>query len=159
MKYLFLGFLLVLAQACQFFEAKVPDEEQLLKERLEQVNWNEVTVYPSLPKCDKYYDKEQKKACFFSSMQNLLQEKIQPDTLSFLQSKTDTLWVKVTIKPDASLVFEPQIDDFQEPEKSVVLELINTQLVNFPAIEPAQKEGIPVTTQFLLPIVIKSEIQ
>lgn len=158
MKYLFLGILLFLAQSCQFFEAKVPDEQQLLDARLEQINWNEVTVYPSLPNCDKYYDKELKKACFFSSMQNLLQEKIQPDTLSFLQSKTDTLWVKVTIKPDASLIFEPQIDDFQEPEKSIVLELINTQLVNFPAIEPAQKEGIPVTTQFLLPIVIKSEL-
>lgn len=151
-------FLLVLVQACQFFEAKVLDEQQLLEERLNQVNWNEVTVYPSLPTCNKYYDKEQKKTCFFTSMQKLLQEKIQPDTLSFLQQKTDTLWVKVTIKPDATLTFEPQIENFQESEKATLLELIKAQLVDFPAIEPAQKEGIPVTTQFLLPIVVKTEL-
>uniref|UniRef100_UPI0040494505 hypothetical protein n=1 Tax=Flavobacterium sp. TaxID=239 RepID=UPI0040494505 len=158
MKQLSLCILLVLVQSCQFFDAKVPDEKQLLEERLEQINWQEVTVYPSLPSCDKYYDKAAKKDCFFESMQSLLQGKLQPDTLSFLQQKTDTLWVKITIKPDASLVFEPQVDTFQEPEKTTVLDLINAQLVNFPPIEPAQKDGIPVTTQFLLPIVVKTEI-
>ena len=70
----------------------------------------------------------------------------------------DTLEVKVTIFPDASLQFEPRF-----PKDSVAYDTIKIdsilryRLLDFPKVNPATKRGLPVKTQFILPVIIKSE--
>lgn len=146
---------LLLLSSCKYFDTPVPDEEELLQKRLNEINWKEVTVYPSLPECDALTDKEMKKECFFSSMTQLIQTKLNTDTLAVLYPEIDTINVRVTIFPDATLQFEPQLPkDSTAYNKVKIDSLLRARLQNFPKVEPAQKEGVPVKTQFILPVII-----
>jgi hypothetical protein len=149
---LLLPFLLV---SCQYLEKQVPDEDALLQERLKEVDWKNVSSYPSLSECDSITDKEQKKQCFFTNMAWLVQQKLGADTIALLAPQIDTIELKVTVFADATLKFEPQFPaDSVSYDKVKIDSIISSRLTDFPKIEPAQKEGVPVTTQFLLPVIL-----
>ena len=157
----FLGlFILILLASCQFFDKKAPSEEELLKKRLEEINWKEVSTYPSLAECDGILNEQQRRECFFSSMTRLVQEKLSTDTLAVLYPEADTIQVKVTVFPDASLQFEPQFpQDSVAYNKIKIDSILKARLADFPAVEPAQKQGVPVKTQFILPVILNVEKQ
>jgi hypothetical protein len=155
MKKLSVILLLMLLGSCQYFDRTVPDEEALLQKRLKEIDWNEVSSYPSVAECDSILDKEEKKECFFLVMSRLVQEKLDIDTIAILYPEADTIAVKVTVFADATLKFEPQVtQDSISYDKVKVDSIINARLVDFPKIEPAQKEGVPVTSQFILPVIL-----
>jgi hypothetical protein len=150
--------LLLLLASCQLFDRQVPDEEELLQQRLKEINWKEVTTYPTIAECEGVINNEQRKECFFSSMTRLIQERLDVDTLSALYPKADTIQVKVTVLPDATLKFEPQFpQDSTVYNKIKIDSILQTRLADFPKVEPAQKEGVPVTTQFILPVILNVE--
>ena len=155
MKKFVLLLLITLLASCQYFEKPVPDEEQLLQQRLKEINWKEVSTYPSLAECDAITDKNLKKECFFTVMTRLVQEKLDADTIALLYPEIDTIQVKVTVFPDASLAFEPQFPKDSVSYDTVKVDsIIKSRLVDFPKVEPAQKEGVPVKTQFILPVIL-----
>ena len=147
-------FLLILTlSSCQYF-SQVPNEEELLKKELESINWNAVDELPSFSSCDSIVDKTQKKQCFFDYLTQLIQQKLSVDTLSVLYPQLDTIDVKVTISPDATMVFEPQITDTLSYNTTKIDSILKARLVDFPAVHPAIKRGIPVKTQFVLPVIL-----
>ena len=54
--------------SCQFFDKKAPDKEQLLKEELGKINWEEVDEFPTVTNCDSLLDKEAQKQCLVKLM-------------------------------------------------------------------------------------------
>ncbi len=146
--------LLVLSlDSCQYF-SQVPNEDELLKKELGNINWNQVDELPSFPQCDSVSGKELKKQCFFDYMTQLIQQKLSADTLAVLYPKLDTIDVKVTVLADASLTFEPHITDSTSYSSATIDSILKSRLVDFPKIHPAIKRGIPVKTQFVLPVIL-----
>jgi hypothetical protein len=151
-------FLLLAIQSCQYFDKKVPDENVLLQQELKKINWNEVDEFPSVLQCDTIKDVEIKKQCFFDYLTQTIQERIGIDTLRILYPEMDTIEVKVTINPDATLQFEPQFPkDSVAYDKVKIDSILTACLSDFPKVEPAIKRGIKVKTQFILPVFIKVE--
>lgn len=151
-------FLLLAIQSCQYFDKKVPDENVLLQQELKKINWNEVDEFPSVLQCDTIKDIEIKKQCFFDYLTQTIQERIGIDTLRILYPEMDTIEVKVTINPDATLQFEPQFPkDSVAYDKVKIDSILTARLSDFPKVEPAIKRGIKVKTQFILPVIIKVE--
>lgn len=154
--YFFLVFLLF--TSCQHFEKHVPSEKELLEKELKAINWKEVDEYPSFKDCDKLGNKTQRQQCFFEYLSQLIQEKLSIDTLSILYPELDTIEVKVTIFPDAKMKFEPQFPKDSLAYDTIKIDsILNARLVDFPKVNPAIKRGIPVKTQFILPVIIKVE--
>ncbi|MDD2985116.1 hypothetical protein [Flavobacterium sp.] len=150
--------LILLLGSCNYFDKHVPSEADLLEQRLKEIDWNEVTVYPCVASCDSILDKEQKKACFFTFMTTLIQQKISIDSLPQQARIIDTIQVRVKVSATSEITFEPLFKTDSLPySKTKIDSLIQTRLTNFPKIEPAQKEGIPVKTEFILPVIIKLE--
>lgn len=144
--------------SCQFFEKKIPSEQELFEKQIKQINWNEVDEYPSFVDCDKLSDENQRKQCFFEFMANTIQEKLSIDTLATLYPDLDTIEVKVTIFPDATLQFEPQFKNDSVAYDIIKIDsILKIKLKDFPKVNPALKRGLPVKTQFVLPVIIKSE--
>lgn len=153
-----LFFLLLALQSCQYFEKQVPDEKELLEQELKKINWDEVDEFPSVLQCDTIKDAEIKKQCFFDYLAQTIQERIGIDTLQMLYPEMDTIEVKVTINPDASLQFEPQFSkDSVAYDKTKIDSILTARLSDFLKVEPAIKRGIKVKTQFVLPVIIKVE--
>lgn len=150
--------LLLLFQSCQYFEKQVPDEKELLDKELKEINWNEVDEYPSVADCEKLSDAAQRKQCFFEFLTATIQEKLAIDTLSTLFPKLDTIEVKVTVFPNAIMQFEPQFPKDSVAYDTIKIDsILHSRLVDFPKVNPAIKRGIPVKTQFVLPVIIKQE--
>jgi hypothetical protein len=140
------------------FDKQVPSEKELLQKELKAINWKEVDEYPSVAGCEKIEDKKQREQCFFTVLTQLIQEKLSIDTLSLLDPKLDTIEVKVTIFPNATMQFEPQFPkDSVSYDHIKIDSILKARLVGFPKVNPAIKRGIPVKTQFILPVILKVE--
>jgi hypothetical protein len=150
--------LFFLLQSCQYFEKQIPNEKELLDKELKTINWNEVDEYPSVDDCEKLTDAVQRKQCFFEYLTTTIQQKLAVDTLASLFPKLDTIEVKVTIFPNSSLQFEPQFPKDTVAYDTIKIDsILHARLIDFPKVNPAIKRGIPVKTQFVLPVIIKSE--
>lgn len=147
----------LLFNSCQYFEKQIPTQEELLQKELKSINWKEVDEFPSFSNCDSVPDKIQKKQCFFEYLTQLIQEKLSIDTLSVLYPQLDTIDVKVTVFPNSTMQFEPQLNDTLSYNTSKIDSILQTRLVDFPKVNPAIKRGIPVKTQFILPVILKVE--
>lgn len=149
---------IICGTSCDYFRKPVPSKEELLEKELKNINWNQVDQYPSISECENIADKDQRQQCFFEYLTSVIQQKLSQDTLPFRGTNLDTIIVKVTVFPDATIDFEPQF-----PKDSVVYDkikidsLLTENLKNFPRINPALKRGIPVKTQFILPVILKQE--
>ena len=154
MKNLSILSIFILFASCQYFEKQVPDEDALLQQRLKEIDWNKVSSYPSFPECDAITDKNLRKECFFSTLTRLVQERLGADTIALLSPELDTINLKVTVLADATLTFEPQFPADSTLNISHIDSILKVKLVHFPVVEPAQKEGVPVTSQFILPVIL-----
>lgn len=158
MKYFFPFLVLLVFNSCQYFEKQVPSEKTLLQKELKSINWNEVDEYPSVADCDKINNKKQRRQCFFEIMSKLIQEKLDLDTLSVLYHELDTIEVKVTIFPNSTMKFEPQFPKDSVAYDTIKIDsILHASLVDFPKVNPAIKRGIPVKTQFVLPVILKEK--
>mgnify|MGYP003514543136 FL=1 len=150
--------LFVFFSSCQYLDKQVPSEKELLQKELNAINWKEVDEFPSVIHCEKIENKAQRQECFFEVMTQLIQEKLSIDTLSILYPELDTIEVKVTIFPNATMQFERQFPkDSVAYDKIKIDSILKVRLVDFPKVNPAIKRGIPVKTQFILPVIIKVE--
>jgi hypothetical protein len=149
---------LLLFTSCQYFDKQVPLEKDLLQKELKSINWNEVDEYPSVADCEKIENKTMRQQCFFEYMTQLIQYKLSVDTLSILYPELDTIEVKVTIYPNSRLQFEPLFPKDSVAYDTIKIDsILKVRLVGFPKINPAIKRGIPVKTQFILPVILKVE--
>ncbi|RTY70638.1 hypothetical protein EKM05_04805 [Flavobacterium sp. GSP27] len=154
--YLFLVF--IFFNSCQYLDKQIPSEKELLQKELKSINWKEVDEYPSVVDCEKIEDKKQRQQCFFDVLTQLIQEKLSVDTLAILYPELDTIEVKVTVFPNATMQFEPQFPkDSVAYDKIKIDSILKVRLVDFPKINPAIKRGIPVKIQFILPVILKVE--
>jgi hypothetical protein len=158
LKQYYLFFVFLIFNSCQYFDKQIPSEKELLQKELKSINWKEVDEYPSVVDCEKIEDKKQRQQCFFEVLTQLIQDKLRVDTLSILYPELDTIEVKVTIFPNATMQFEPQFPkDSVAYDKTKIDSILKVRLVDFPKINPAIKRGIPVKTQFILPVILKVE--
>lgn len=149
---------LLFFSSCKYFDHQVPSEKELLQKELKAINWKEVDEYPSVIDCEKIENKTQRQHCFFEYMTQLIQEKLDSDTLSIMYPELDTIEVKVTVFANASMQFEPQFPKDSVAYDTVKIDsILKARLVNFPKVNPAIKRGIPVKTQFILPVILKLE--
>lgn len=150
--------LLFVLQSCQHFDKQIPSEKELLKQQLKEINWEEVDEYPSVLECEKLSDEKQRKQCFFEFLTSTIQQKLNTDTLSILYPELDTIEVKITVNSDATMLFEPLFPkDSVTYDKIKIDSIIRARLIDLPKINPALKRGIPVRTQFILPVILKVE--
>lgn len=158
MKQFFLFLILLSFYSCQYFEKQVPSEKELLQKELKSINWKEVDEYPSVADCEKIADKKLRQQCFFEVMAQLIQQKLDIDTLAVMYPELDTIDVKVTVFPNASMKFEPQFPKDSVAYDTIKIDsILHARLVDFPKINPALKRGLPVKTQFILPVILKAK--
>jgi hypothetical protein len=150
--------IILLFHSCQYFEKQVPSEKELLQKELKSINWKEVDEYPSVADCEKIVGKKQRQQCFFEVMSQLIQSKLDIDTLSILYPELDTIEVKVTIFPNATMQFEPQFPKDSVAYDTIKIDsILHARLIDFPKVNPGIKRGIPVKTQFILPVILKEK--
>jgi len=148
----------LLFTSCQWMSTRLPDEQQLLEEELNKIDWTKVDTYPSVAGCDSIFDATAQKACFFDYITSTLEENLSIDTLRGKFADVDTLKILVTIQSNAQVSLALyQLNDSVKKQVKSIDSLLEQKSKNFQHLSPATKRGVPVTSQFVLPLVLTKQ--
>lgn len=140
--------------SCSFFSS----DKNLHNQNLDEVvDYTKVDVSPFFEVCKNKMEKE-KTACFRMNMHKHMMKYLGTSTnkLSKKVNETVTVFLLINKKGNVSLK-EVKASPFIEKEMPDLFSLIETSVKNLPKLSPAIKRGIPVTTQYELPIKISVE--
>lgn len=145
--------LLFFCSSCNFFSFKKKNNINLLDT---VVNFSSVDTSPSFSICDSIINKAKKTNCFRSSMHKLLTKELSSYKFVIYDSIDETVKVKLIISSKGEIVFKELASSKRIKNDLPQLDsLIRNAVVKLPKIYPAIKRGIPVITQYELPIRIK----
>jgi hypothetical protein len=147
--------LLFVAGACKNFESKKISSETILEEELHAIKWNDVDTYPVFKTCDSVSEKETLKSCFENTLITAVYNSISVISKPVPIAISDTIPVYVTISKDATLSIKNiAVDSIISTHFPEIKSQIYHSIDSLTLIAPAYKRGIPVTTEFILPVVI-----
>lgn len=148
-----LVFFLMICTSCDKFPFTKKQQTPILDTI---INFNEVDFSPSFKICDSIIEKEEKSNCFRNSIHQKIGAELQKQVFTIQDSIDEVVNVHLLIdskgvirfdKMDASEVIKNQLPELDS--------LITESIDKIPAIYPATKRGIPVTTKYTLPIRIQ----
>ena len=155
MKRILLLFIIVLCFGCEYFQKKSVNTEDLLKEELKSFNWNEVDEYPTFQSCDNALDR---KVCFENTLREKLNKSLAEHLIVVSEELHDTILIKLMITKKGKL--EVGTIKISEETKRIIPKmdsLMRHSLDSLPEIYPAIKRSQQVSTQFVLPVLVKVE--
>lgn len=147
--------LLLFCTSCNYFSFR--------KERIEIpidsiVDFSSVDVFPSFKVCDSLMEVTEKESCFRNTIHQKIGEELAKHTIKVKNAIDETVMVKLQISEKGKIHFiktESTVNIQKAlPQLDSILQL---SIANFSNIYPAIKRGIPITTEYSLPIRIKLE--
>ncbi len=148
--------LILLVCSCEYFNVKKTTPEAILEEDLRTFNWDDVDTYPSFRGCDSLLLKEEKKACFESTLYSEINEYLQSQKIVVTQHINDTVLLKLRVSKNGQLsLLDAKIDSLTKQEIPEIEEIILKGIEALPEIKSAIKKAQPVRTEFELPLIIK----
>ncbi len=149
--------LLVLATSCQFFETEKVSSEKIYKEEMETIDWKDVDRYPSFSNCKNSLEKPEQKECFISTISSHLYQSISHEEMVATREVYDTVKVNFEVNSSGELsILEIKMDTVLQKEYPNLEKWILQSIDSLQPVAPAYKRGIPVKTQFTLPVIIQT---
>lgn len=143
--------------SCDGLITQKKTSEEYMEEELKTINWNEVDTYPLFPDCDESEPKTKQQSCFETTLHNHLKGFISNQELVSSVSIQDTLLIHLSISKGSDFIItEISGDSLTFAALSELQNQLYESIRSLPKIAPALKRGIPVSTTFILPLVIKS---
>ena len=157
MKHFKLLFITVLCTSCQFFETEKISSEKFYEEELKTIDWKEVDRYPAFAACDTLSEKQMQKKCFENELSNQLKRGIASQGVMAIKDLNDTITLRFAISEKAQLsIVHLQMDSLLQREFPHLKDSLLYSIDALQLVAPAYKRGIPVRTEFILPIVVKT---
>ncbi|QAA82619.1 hypothetical protein EI546_13220 [Aequorivita sp. H23M31] len=154
---IFLVFLMLLATSCQFFETEKVSSEAIYEDEMETINWKDVDRYPSFPVCENEIDKALQKNCFINTISSRLYQNISEKNIIAVREIYDTVKVKFEVGSSGRLsIMDIEMDSLLQKEFPDLESWILNSLDSLQPVAPAYKRGIPVKTQFTLPVIVQT---
>lgn len=156
-KYLLLLIFPILV-CCNNFETKKISSQEVLNKETKSLNWREVDEYPAFENCKSITDLNKARTCFEATVANSIYAYLSKQRPIVTQPVDDTLFLYLEIsksgKPVVDSIRVDSVVAFQLPELD---SWVRQSVDSLPKIFPAIKRGIPVSSVFKMPIIIKAE--
>jgi len=154
-KILFLLLFLGLISCDTIFSKK---QETTEKTVLKPIDFNSIDAYPLLPECKEISSRIQQEQCFYTMLSKRIQESINKTPILLDSVSKGTIMVKLQVSELGKITISSIVTSDKIRQNSIKLDsLLRVSVVNIPKITPATKMGIPVTSEFTLPIIIEQE--
>jgi hypothetical protein len=153
----FLIGLLFFTVSCKEYLFKKSDNNSLTKTEEDIINYSSLDAYPLLPECANITNRILQKDCFYKQLTSRIQASLDKNLMEINQNIQDTIWVKININSfgktrvktiivsDAVKEYLPKLDG-----------MLHVSIEKLPILKPAIKLGIPVTSEFSLPILLQN---
>jgi len=148
-------FFLIFFSSCQFFTTDITKNTQKLDSI---VDFSKVDVSPSFTKCDAFIDKQEKTNCFRVTIHKMVAANLGKHKIEIHHSISETILVNLVIDVQGNIILK-SIESSKNIKKEIPIldSILQLSLEKLPKLHPAIKRGIPVTTQYQLPILIQSD--
>jgi len=157
MNYLKIVLILLLVSSCRYFETEKISTETFYQEELKTIDWKDVDQYPAFPNCDSYTEKSDQKLCFENSLDTHLKQAFSNHNAIAIRDLNDTITLKFTISNKGQLLLtDLKMTETIRAEFPILDRWLQEGIDTLSPVAPAYKRGIPVETQFTLPILIKT---
>jgi len=148
---------LLVISSCNFETKKISSEEVLELES-KTLNWKEVDEYPAFEDCQNETELLAARECFEREVAENIYAYLSKQQPVVTESIDDPLYRYLAInsagRPEIDSVKIDSTLNNQLPELRMWLD---QSIDSLPKIYPASKRGVPVSTVFKMPIVIKAE--
>jgi hypothetical protein len=149
---------LVGLNSCSFFETEKISTETFYKEELKSIDWKDVDQYPAFVNCEDISEKIAQKTCFENTLSSHLQQSFNLHNAIAIHDLNDTVQLAFSINNKGKLeVTTIKMDSLLKEEFPLLEAWFTEGIDTLHPVAPAYKRGVPVATQFTLPIVIKTK--
>lgn len=156
-KTLLLLFLTALT-GCNNFETRKISSEEVLDQESRSLNWKEVDEYPAFDNCRNITEIELARECFESTVAGSVNSYLSRQEPIVTEAIDDTVFVHLEISKTGVPTIESIDADSLTTSQIPELELwLKQSIDSLPRIHPASKRGIPVSSVFVMPVMIKAE--
>jgi len=151
-RYFLLICLLFSFTSCEYFSF----EKNKNIEKIDvDVDFTSVDVSPSFKVCDSLIEKEKKNTCFRTTLRQEISSSLAKQSIQVPQSVDETIEVAITIQSNK----EVKLTSIKSSDSLLVIlpslkAILKKSVEELPAVYPAIKRGVPVTTVYKLPIRI-----
>lgn len=119
------------------------------------LDYSSVDVSPSFRICDSLIEKDKKDTCFRTTLRQEIFSSLAKQSIQVPQSVDETIEVAITIQSDK----EVKLTSIKSSDSLMAIvpslkAILKKSVEELPAVYPAIKRGIPVTTVYKLPIRI-----
>ena len=139
------------------FETKKISSEEVLEEEKSTLNWREVDEYPAFENCRDQKELAAARNCFENRITRTIYAYLSAQKPVVTESIHDTmfLYIEVSKKGEAK-IDSVQIDTMVTRQLPDMEQWLRESLDSLPKIYPASKRGIPVSSVFKMPVVVKA---
>lgn len=146
---------LFLSVSCNYFETKKLSSQEIAKETLQSINWNDVDEYPSFSSCDAVSGKTERKQCFESTILSHVNTYLAQQHIVVSEDVADTIQMKLRVDREGKLtVLRIEANKNTRIVIRKIDSLLEESIATLPKIFPAIKRNQQVTTEFVLPVVV-----
>ncbi len=151
----YIGLLAFALFSCDNFVLKKENKQQIIKEGLDKLNWNEVEQPPLFKACrDK--QEEELERCFQNTITEHIHKHLTKIAVETSEAIHDTIWVPLLITKDSQILLEDfELPDIIQSEIPGLKDILEESISTLPKVEPAHTRGTPVTALYKLPLVIR----
>lgn len=152
LRVIFLFCIVLVSTSCEFFNLK---KKTHLQEVDTIINFSSVDSSPTFLKCKDLIDKEKKRACFSKTIYDELSKNFADYKIEVRKPVNEEIKVVVIIDNEGKATVKKIIASMLIKESIHNLDsLVKASVAKLPKLFPATKRGIPVTTQYQIPIQI-----
>jgi len=122
------------------------------------IDFTSVDFSPSFKVCDTLINKLKKTDCFRTTMHQEIYKSLDENSIQLKNAVDETIVVVIKIQADKQVILASiKASDSLLKHIPTLKKMIKKSIADLPDVYPAIKRGIPVTTQYKLPIRIKLE--
>lgn len=157
MKNLSAVFFALLLTSCNFFQQKEVSEDELLQQKLREINLNTVDAFPLFAHCSENDSLPQQQQCFETAIISEFYKVLATQQFTVQNELNDTIYLFITVTKKGNIVLD-KTHQSQTIQKLIpnLDSILQSKTDEFPAITPAKKQGVLVATRYKLPLAIKT---
>ncbi len=139
--------------SCNYFSFQKNKNHEKLRM---DIDYNSVDAAPSFKICKSLIDKLKKTTCFRETIRKELSSSLANYSIKVKNPVEETVVVAIVIQSNKEVRLSAiEMSDDLIREIPTLKEMIKKSILELPEIYPAIKRGIPVTTLYKIPIIIK----
>ncbi|HEY9184783.1 MAG TPA: hypothetical protein VIM94_05640 [Salegentibacter sp.] len=140
------------------FETKKISSEEVLELESQTLNWKEVDQYPAFDDCQDETELSAARNCFEREVAENVYAYLAKQQPVVTEAINDTLLLYLKISKEGRPEIDSvEIDSLTTKQLPEIRNWLTQSIDSLPRIFPASKRGIPVSTVFKMPIVIRAE--